>query len=94
MKHTQLINELNTARKQQGITQANLALNVNVAKETISAIFNHHNRPNIKLVCDIANFLNVPLIGFKTQQRLIESLRKMGKTEEQIIDVINYTFKL
>jgi putative transcriptional regulator len=52
-------NNIRSCRKKIGITQENLALAVDVTRQTINAIENNKYNPTLELAMKLAKFLNV-----------------------------------
>jgi putative transcriptional regulator len=52
-------NNIRSCRKKVGITQENLALAVDVTRQTINAIENNKYNPTLELAMKLAKFLDV-----------------------------------
>ncbi|MDE2030730.1 MAG: helix-turn-helix transcriptional regulator [Patescibacteria group bacterium] len=56
-----IINEVSKLRTSMGITQEDLALKVNVSRQTIIALEKGHYTPSILLALKIAGFFKMPV---------------------------------
>lgn len=57
-----IVNQIKNARKQQGITQKNLADKAGVTQQTISALENGSLDPSLKLLLTLAGILGLVLL--------------------------------
>ena len=55
------MNQIKKVLKQQGRTQAWLALQLDVTKSTMSSWCNHHSEPNLTYIYKASDILNVQL---------------------------------
>lgn len=67
-KSEKLIEEMISIRKQQKITQTELAQKINIKQQTISRIENKENIPSLELFCRIIDALGYKLEIVKTKK--------------------------
>lgn len=67
------MNQIKKVLKQQGRTQAWLAVQLDVTKSTMSSWCNHHSEPNLTYIYKASDILNVQLIELLADK---ENLKK------------------